>query len=135
MAKRTANPKNPLGLTTAEILRHYFHRAQAKRRRTAPEIRAKLEARAEAAHLRRLDREAEAANFLERRLRWLARYPSAAGVRQLAQILQDPQTPEDCRVKASRLILQLADYGDGHSPGLPRSEDTRNAPRTRPLHG
>jgi hypothetical protein len=133
MRKPKPNPKNPFGLTTAEILRHYFHRAQIKRRRAEPEIRARREAEAEAAHLARLDRQAEATNFLERRLRWLARYPSAAGVRQLAQILRDPKTPEHCRVKASQLILRLADYGDGPSPECPHSEDTRHEPRPRSL--
>jgi hypothetical protein len=117
MAKSPTPRKNPLGLTTAEILRHYFHRAQAKRRRAAPEIRAKVEATAEAAHLQRLDREAGTVVFLERRLRLLEKYPSASAVRQLAEILRDPHTPEDCRVKASRLILRLADHGDGPSPG------------------
>jgi hypothetical protein len=132
MAKRKPNPKNPLGLTTAEILRHYFHRAQIKRRRAEPAIRAAREAKAEAAHFARLDRDASTVNFLEKRLRWLDRFPSASGVRQLAEILRDPATPEHCRVKASQLILKLADYGDGHSPGLPRSEDTRHG--SGPLH-
>lgn len=133
MRKPKPTKKNPLGLTKNELLQLYFRREQARRRKAEPAIRAQREAVAEDRHLRRLDREAGTARNLERRLKLLERYPSASAVRQLAEISRDPTAAEHCRVKAARLILRFADYGDGNSPGCPHSEAPGYAPRPRSL--
>jgi hypothetical protein len=129
MRKPKPTPKNPLGLTKAELLQLYFQREARRRRKAEPQIRAAREAKAEDQHLRRLDREAGTAAALERRLKLLERYPSASAVRQLAEISRDRTAAEHCRVKASQLILRFADYGDDHSPGCPHLEDPGHGKR------
>lgn len=117
MRKPKRDPKNPLGLTNAELRAVAFWRHAVKRQQAAPRIREARERKADDAQIRRLDRRATTIAHLEKRLKLLALFPSASAVLQCAEILRDPRTPEDCRVKAAGLILRLADFGDGPSPG------------------
>jgi hypothetical protein len=109
--------KNPLGLGSNDYLRHWY-RHQLKRDRAAQAVAA-VQNRERAAQRQesRLDRRAVAAYTLERQIRLMDRYPSPLNVARLGEILRDPATPEEARVKAASLMLKLASHGDGPSPG------------------
>lgn len=132
MRKPKPHPKNPLGVTTETLLLNHFRRARVEREAREAAERANRERVADARHIRKLDRRSASKGFLEKRLKRLLRYPSVSMVRQLAEILGDPATPEDCRVIAASAILRFADFGDDHSPGRPPLEDPGNGILARP---
>lgn len=111
-------PKPKAPLTPAEEYRGFQRLRRIRKREKAHALRIqKAREKAEQSRLRRLDQHARAEYVLERQIRLMERHPSPLVAVRLGEILQDPDTPEGARVKASLLIMKLASHGDGPSPG------------------
>jgi hypothetical protein len=106
------HPKNRWGLSTPEILREYFHRQQIQRRQAEPALRAEREAKADAAHIRRVARRETAADALIKRIRRMEKFPSVLAVRQLAEIAGDKAHPSAIRLQAALALLRMGDEAE-----------------------
>lgn len=122
--KRVQNPltkhlRKPLDKNT--LLRIYTYRGAVRRARKEAKERVKREAKAEAAHIRRVARSERAIGALTRRIELMAQFPTPLAQNQLVRIFLDAEVDEALRVMAARAFLRAS---LGPPPRPPPRKDT-----------